>query len=513
MAIAVRKAKVRIVKQPMALLNPCPVYTPQPAQTITPSHASPKIQGRCEESQPKRKPRQKRQTNPLKQAKIPWEKENLKFRDWPFILIYMSVILGFAVVAGFSLQTAYGLYEKRIVALVKETLVRSNIPNWNLTNAAMFAVAIFLCVLLTGFLQLCGILLFYRAFIVSVLVMNCMCAIWLLAYSFNNKNWILFTSTLILVLLVSSFGKTIRRKLSFSKNVLKIGSRSMLGNSSIWIIYIAMLTVNSFMCCFYTLVLVSSYITWRAETELAIKYGILSFLMFTGFYLNEIFQNSSQVLVGAICAKWYFNSQVHLSKLVYSTFIRCFGSICFGSLCASIVSLLNEVAVLSKPTNQIMKYPVMKPIWKLTKMVSMLFNLMFQFFNAYAFAYISIHSTGYLRSSSKMFKMYNNKGYNTLVSECIINSMLRLYLIFTGIIGGITVYCIIQTIRPEYKENMSKIWIFVLTGVSISMQISRIISIIINAFVHAFFVCLIENRDLLQKLHPKEYRMIERFLD
>ncbi|TID29779.1 hypothetical protein CANINC_001638 [Pichia inconspicua] len=327
-------------------------------------------------------------------------------------------------------------------------------------------------------------MLFYKAFIIGAFVLNLVVSTLLSIYFVQHEMNRALIATIVFTLIVVIIAVKLRKKILFSTVIIKIGSQMMRSTPSIWIVYMFMLTLNSVVMCSYFIILYTSYLTWKDDVDPNLKYYIGAFLIFSGYYLAEIFQNSTQVVVGAIVAKWYYESDVKTVKAIENTFFKCFGSICLGSLFSSIFSILKEVAILMKPSDKILQYPLLKPIWKAIQLIIFCLNYTLKYFNNYSFAYISIHSTGYIKASLKMYKLYCNKGYNTLISECIINLILKLYIVFSGISGAVISYLCLNLIQPEFTILNPMGWLLVLASALLAMQISRMIALIINAYVY-----------------------------
>lgn len=445
-----------------------------------------------------------------KKKAIPWEFKRTKFHDYIFVFVFIAVMVTYTLLAIDSIQYVYILHQQRLDSIWQNFVL--NNKELNLINFMVMGICVIAAALFIGFLQLVGILLFYKAFVIGAFVLNLMVSTLLCIYFVQNEMFRAFFATLAFTLIVIIFAFKLRKKFLFSTIIIKIGSQLMKSTPSIWIVYMFMLTLNSLVLCFYFIVLYTSYITWKNETDPNAKYYVTLFLVFSGYYFTEIFQNSTQVVIGAIVAKWYYGSDVKTTNAIKNTFVKCFGSICLGSLFSSIFSILKEIIILIKPSDKILQYPLLKPLWKLIQIIVFCLNYTLKYFNNYSFAYISIHSTNYLKSSLKMYKLYCNKGYSTLVSECIIYLVLRLYIVFSGITGAAIAYACIRLIQPEFIIQNSSWWLLVAASALLAMQISRMIAMIINAYVYVLFVCLIQHRDIMMCTHPEEYKTIYPFL-
>jgi hypothetical protein len=444
--------------------------------------------------------------------KIPWERKKTKFRDWLFIPIFLLVVAIFFCIAYKSIENVYLLHQQNLELIWKGFINRYDFNEVGLSNIFLLCILVIFAAFLCGFVQLIGLLIFYKGFIVSSIIINCSLGVYLSIYFYQHQKWYLMVVIITFTLIVLIIAFKMHKKIAFNAQVIRIGSRMLRKSPSIWVTYMCMLTLNSFFMLFYFIVLFASFVIWKEEQDLQLKYGIFAFLVFVGYYLSEMFQNATQVIIGSIVAKWYFQSNVDTNIAIYNTFFKGFGSICIGSLFASILSVCKEMVILIEPNNQFLKYPLMKPIWRLIEWTSGALDYTIQYFNQYAYAFIAINSCGYFTSSYKMLQIYNLKGYDTLISECIIKLILLLYIIFSGITGAFVAYECIKILEPSYIQDRQYLWILLGISSLLAMQISRLISLIINAYIHVFFLCLIQHREVLICTHPDEYICIEKYL-
>lgn len=448
------------------------------------------------------------------QRKIPWEYTNTRYHDILFILVFSAVLCVFITISTDCLSYLYQMHKQNLNLIVLKYAVENEARNNFHNISSFFGLSLLVCLIL-GVLQLIGLVFFYRIFITCVFVLSTVTFTSLAIYFYYQFQYVLCGATLVAIIGFYFLVTVVYGKIAFSVEIVKIGSRILRSNMTIWLIYLCMFVINSIGMIFYSLVLYAAYIRWKDEPDLNLKYGMWMMVAFCGYYFNEIFTNSFHVIIGSICAKWYYESNVRDISVIHNTFFKCFGSICFGSLFASIVTILKDLIIFSKPNDKFMKYPFVKLLWRIFEMLIMLINYTVQYFNEYAFAYMAIHSKGYVKSSYKMYKMYNNKGFNTLISDSITKLVLKFYTFFVSFITATFTYCIIQSLKkPPHSIIIDEtlMWYIVIASGIFAMQICRMITTMINAFVHVFFVCLIEHQEILQWTHPREYKAIIKYL-
>lgn len=443
--------------------------------------------------------------------KIPWELRKTKFHDVLFIFLFLFVLGLFVIIAYENLENMYRIHEEKIQILLSRKKIYGD-------QGLLYLDTVFIVILLIfasffiGCLQLIVLVFFCKVFIVSALVVNIIVGVILSVFFYHKNLWYCLFAIILFTIIVLLISWRFYDKIAFSTCVIQLGSRIIRKNFSIWLFYIITLTINSTLSFIYFLVLFSTITTWKAQSDSSLEYSIYGFLIFSGYYFEEIFQNSIQLIVGSIFAKWYFNSNIITITALYNTFVKCFGSVCFGSLFVAFISVINKIILFMKPGDKIIKLTFFKLVWKPIQLSMHILNFALQRFNEYAFAYMAIYSCGYIKSSYKMFKIYNNKGFDTLISECIIKIILKLYIILSGIIGGVSIYVYIQFFEPKYAKDQTFTWFLVGVSLIVSLQTSRLIALIINAYVHTLFICLIEHNDVVYWSHPNEFYTVLNYM-
>jgi hypothetical protein len=454
--------------------------------------------------------------NPTQQCKprykIPWEIKEQRIHDWIFVPVFPLVVGAFGVLSYEALKT--------VVSNKNYTRISDHIFKLGSHGILVTCVSVFTLVFLLGFLQMLGMLLFYKffiSFIFTIGIFTCMGLIW---YFYSYQQWLLCGVGAIWLTITFFWIHRISSKLKFSAELMKSGSKMMRSNVSIWIIYTIMFLANTLAVMFYCIVVSASYLAWKDEMDKTSKYCVGAWLVFSGYYMYEVFQNSMNVIIGSICAKWYFQSEVSDYKAILTPFGNCFGSICVGSLLASIVSFLKELILFSKPNDRLLQNPVIKISWKIAQLTMIFLDYTIQYFNQYAFSYIAVHCKGYFKSSYRMYRLYNNKGFSVLLSESIIKIVLQFYLVFSGCFSGTLAYITCRWYLSNMKvENVSApvdvsilIWTVVVASSLIALQISRMTALMINVYVHVFLVCVIEYPEILQNSHPEIHASLAGYL-
>lgn len=421
---------------------------------------------------------------------IPWEQEKVKnkFHDLLFVPVAAAVFAGFLSIAFIVLSSSD--FSNKYVFYNLDIVANFHLNELSTINIVLICFSIVVLALLFGFFLLLGIIFAYKTFIINVLILNTALGVVGIVYFFKLKQWNLCVLLSLFIVAVLFIGWRLHFKIKFSTQIMKMGSKMMRHNFSIWVMYLVMLVTNTVGTILYFVIFFLTVNVLKDEKDPKVVYSVYLYLVFCGYYFTEVFENSVQVIVGIIFSKWYYQSKVNFLIALFEIYLKCFGSICLGSLFASIVSVSIELFQLLKPNEKASNIYIFKPIWWLINYSIIMLQKILKYFNEYAFSYMSIHGTGYIRSSSELFKIYNKRGYETLINDSIIKVVLRLYIVFTGLMAAIATYFLCQ----YYTDNtIDTNTLYAVMGISsmMSMQMSRMVALLVNAYVHVLFLCIV----------------------
>lgn len=449
--------------------------------------------------------------------KIPWELKQTAFHDNICILIFIAILIVFFFI---TYQNYVALEDHQKICNFVIVELNNFIKKLTLSHFILLCTCLILVSIILGLVQVFTMIYFCKIFIFGTISFTLIINLSLVIYLYIEKQWIYFLISTILMILLLFISKQIYKRFTFSIAFINLGSKILRKNPILWLVYLAVLLINLTTTGIYVSVF---YLvidnTFGIKNNAKERYTICLLLVFVGIYINDIIQNSTKIIVGAISAKWYFNSKISNSKAIFHTFVKGFGSICLGSLLSSITRFLKELISILEPNDNIKKLIILNSLWKLTEYFLYLVDFTLRYFNEYSFAYISIYNEDYFNSSIKMFKIFQYKGYDTLINDSIVKIILRLYMICLGIIGGITSFICMRVLENSefslinFSDSKIK-WFTILISSFISIQIASVLSSIINSYIHVILICLIEHRDILDLEHSndKDFRKIVPYL-
>lgn len=444
----------------------------------------------------------------VEEARIPWENSYPHFHDLFFVILYIAVLSGFLALSFINIFQVWVQYSnfRDMFNYITETL--------KIKAADILSIVLLFGVVVTQTLVLCFILLLImlflcRTFILLGLVTNLSIGIWTTFWAFKIGNLWLGISSMFITFFIAWAFWGMRNKIKFSVQVLKVIALVMYKNPSIWLIFFLGMLSSWGFTLFYLITTVFAYIVWGNESNTGVIVFLTSFWIFSGYYITEVNNGVLNVCISTIFSKWYFKSKLGTFRAISTILSRCFGSICFGSLLLSLIQFIKECLNIVQ-NDAIAKHNYLALILMFIIRGALQFlEWLMQYFNEYAFSYMSIHSTGYLKSSTKVFQLFKAKGLDVLANDCIINTSLKMYLMIVTISASLTTYLYIQIIQPQFMSNKQyNLSLMVVSGI-LSLQIGRTLLNVINSGVHTLFICLTLSPEIFQINHPNENQTFE----
>jgi hypothetical protein len=197
---------------------------------------------------------------------------------------------------------------------------------------------------------------------------------------------------------------------------------------------------------------------------------IYIFVIFSGCYILQVIQNTTYVILSGIFSSWYFfdtfDSNLKPKNPSFGsikrTFTICFGSICFGSLLVSIVQTIRiSLQILkSKLQSQRLRnnnnddsnggtdgllFCMLICIVSILEWFASEFEYWMQWFNRYAYSYLSMYGKSYLKSAKDTFEILKYKGIDILINDSLISSAIFLYSILSILINSLILIIVFKS--------------------------------------------------------------------
>lgn len=189
---------------------------------------------------------------------------------------------------------------------------------------------------------------------------------------------------------------------------------------------------------------------------------IAIFALFTGFYLFQVIENTTHVILAGIFSSWYFFDTSDTKPLnaasgsIKRAFTYCFGSICFGSLLVSIVQTTKVTLQMAKSKIRAGQYNnrnngdsdsagqlllcVLLCIVTILEWFATELEYWIRWFNRYAYSYLAMYGKPYLQSARDTFEILRYKGLDILINDSLIGSAINLYSLLSVLLTGLVLY-------------------------------------------------------------------------
>ncbi|TID29894.1 hypothetical protein CANINC_001533 [Pichia inconspicua] len=260
---------------------------------------------------------------------------------------------------------------------------------------------------------------------------------------------------------------------------------------------------------------------------------IAIFSLFTGFYVFQVIENTTHVILAGIFSSWYFFDISDTKPLnaasgaVKRAFTYCFGSICFGSLIVSVVqttkvTLQTLKAKLragsyrngsdSDSANQLLLCVLLCIVtifeWFATEL-----EYWIRWFNRYAYSYLAMYGKPYLQSARDTFEILRYKGLDILINDSLISSAINFYSLLSVVLTGIALYVSFHTLdmSPEMLvigASASLLVSWFITSIAINVLDVGCVTLMValsvdpTAFVNPASIERIQAWEQMQRYYP-----------
>lgn len=206
---------------------------------------------------------------------------------------------------------------------------------------------------------------------------------------------------------------------------------------------------------------------------------VILFAIFSGCYIFQVLQNTVHVILSGIFSSWYFfdtyDSTVKPKSPALGSmkraFTYCFGSICFGSLIVSIIQTIRISLQVLKSKMQNARFQRDRDnqmddsgllfcflicIVSILEWIANEFEYWLQWFNRYAYSYLSMYGKPYYESAKDTFEILKYKGIDILINDSLISTAISLYSILSIIITAVVLQLTINfsTLLNEMGPEM-----------------------------------------------------------
>ncbi|CAI4065029.1 hypothetical protein SUVZ_08G1950 [Saccharomyces uvarum] len=458
---------------------------------------------------------------------FPTENDNKpKWNDWPFTILFLCTVGGFIAIASITLRawsqnynsTGSGIYDSSDTGTLD-------------TNAAILLV--FSCVIALVFsvlgLTLCR--MYPKYFIYCGMIFNLVAALGTAIMYMALKYWSAGIAFLVFTGITAWCYWGMRSRIPLSVAVLKVVIDATKKCPQILFVSLVGSIVASAFGFLFSTVIVATYMKYDPSSSNSgcdvsgggcshsKLIGVLVVVFFCGYYISEVIKNVIHCVISGVFGCWYYMSKSDQKMPKWPAFgalkramTYSFGSICFGSLLVALIDLLRTLVNLLK--NNIGSGSGGKMVAQILFMVLdwiiSFLRWMAEYFNHYAYSFISLYGKPYLKAAKETWYMLREKGMDALINDNLINIALGLFAMFTSYMTTLFTFLFLRFTSPQYSSNGAFTGALMAFSFVISLQISNIATEAIRSGTSTFFVALSNDPEVFQHSYPDRFDEIFR---
>jgi hypothetical protein len=224
------------------------------------------------------------------------------------------------------------------------------------------------------------------------------------------------------------------------------------------------------------------------------------------YWTYQVLLNTVQVATSRIIGNWWYqpDGQAVVKHSTFETIFYSMGSICFGSLVVGPVILIRQLSVLFRPNSDEASLLCLHECLHCvqTCMTSCVDSLT-ESINPWAFTYIGLYGYGFVDSGQQATKLFQKRGWTTIVSDDLIPNVLVMTSLVIGGVTGCFGYLIsgmhsLHVLSIDQPEIVS-----FATGFAIGLAMTSVLLGIIGSSVNAVLVCFASSPLDFERNHPE----------
>lgn len=449
-----------------------------------------------------------------------------KWNDWPFTILFLITVGGFIAIAGITLRawtkeyssTGSGIYDGVATGTLN-------------TNAVI--LLIFSCVIAMIFSLFYIILcrMHPKYFIYCGMISNIVTSLGTAILYMALKYWSAGVVFLVFTFLTAWSYWGMRSRIPLSVAVLKVVGDAAKKCPQMYIVSLIGSIVASAFGLLFSAVVVSTYMKYDpadsnggcdvsggscSHSKLV---GVLVVVFYCGYYISEVIRTVIHCVISGIFGSWYYMSKSDQGmprRPALGSFkramTRSFGSICFGSLLAALMDLLRAILKMLRKnvTSKSSSRFVLQIVFSVLDWIIGCVEWVAEYFNRYAYSFVSLYGKSYLRSAKETWHMVREKGMDALINDNLIGAALALFSMFTSYTTCLFAFLYMRFTKPEYNSNNGIKGALMAFSFMIALQVSNITTEAIRSCTSTFFVALSNDPEVFQQSYPDRFDEIFR---
>ena len=244
--------------------------------------------------------------------------------------------------------------------------------------------------------------------------------------------------------------------------------------------------------------------------------GLIVFITFAGYWITEWLKNTIHSVVSGVYGSWFFcvddnpSSASSMPRAVTRGALRrsltySFGSISFGSLVVALINMLRQALSVAQQQEASQGNMLGSIAFCVLGCLIGLIDWIVQFINRYAFSYIALYGTPYIRAAKSSVTLLKSRGVDILVNDCLISPVLSMGAVTVAYLTAFLSFLYLEFTNPAYNEGGQFTAVVMAFAFLVGLQICQIVMTPLGSGVDAIFVGMSFDGQVLREKHGAFY--------
>lgn len=234
--------------------------------------------------------------------------------------------------------------------------------------------------------------------------------------------------------------------------------------------------------------------------------GLVVFLLLVSYYWTyQVIQNTVHVTVAGVVGTWWYvptEASSFCSKSIGDSYFRSltysFGSICFGSLIVAVIESLEHMVRNLRESGD-----GGSVFLCIAECILSLLRDLVEYFNHWAFTYVGVYGYSFIEAGKNVITLFKARGWTTIITDTLAQSVLTLVSIGVGLIAGITSLIVSYTHGMVFGDELGASSAAFLIGFTTGVVLTNTLLSLVSAAVNTVIVCYADAPSEFRVNHPK----------
>lgn len=236
-------------------------------------------------------------------------------------------------------------------------------------------------------------------------------------------------------------------------------------------------------------------------------------LYWTSIVIVNVMQTTTAGVIGTFVFENPSSASCCSTAVTQSIIRSCtysLGSICFGSLLNAILITLRVILDWARQTAREDGDGGAALLYCVLQCIVSLFEDIMEYFNQWAYVFVGIYGTSYLKSGKAVMELFRARGCTSIISDSLVIYVLNAVMIVVGLVCGVLAWVVDVASSSTHVVNP---WVAFWIGFVVGIIISSAMMNVVQGAVKAIIVCYFDHPGKMYQNHPRETEALSDAID